>query len=229
MNIKNQAWTPCRCVNTKTGSISTQAGKKPVLILELVTNDGELLIKFFNAELTPKGNHTTDRNSSFAKIYRLTLGENPQARFSRSDKLLGNFVGQYFLVKFEEAVSNKVGNYLRVTDIKPAQPIITDGWTITGHLIKAVRKKSGKNQSIFSQRLGKNQSIFGQFSVNDNSTQAQVKSGATDVLNPIQHPLSKIRASYIPTDYTRDSNSRGKSPLPDIDLASIEINQHAFH
>lgn len=188
----------CQCVSAKAGDIKISAGVKPILILELADKAGEIYVKFFNADRTPKGNITVGRNSDFAKLYRLAIGENPAARFSRADKLLSHFVGIWFDIKSESAISKRDSEYQRVTGIAPSHPIVLDGWTITGHLIKTARTKPVKNQAIFGQHFGKNQAIFVQFLGNCNPPQASESTGLADELNPISHSPYQIGTYHIP-------------------------------
>jgi hypothetical protein len=231
MNNHDQT-LPCQCVNTKIGSLAIKGGIKPVIIVELATDDGEIVIKFFNVNLTAKNNYTVDRNSAFAKLYRLTIGENPVPRFSRCDKLLNHFIGYQFLVAFEQATCKRTGNYLRATNIQPVFPVIGDSWTITGHLIKNVRKKPIKNQAIFEPSLSKNQAIFEHFLGNADSTLDKTAPSLEHGLNPIQHPLSKIETYSIPITKYIDSNTKGVTqPPPDILCleSAIEPKQNFLH
>ncbi|WP_133120637.1 hypothetical protein [Methylomonas sp. Kb3] len=222
----------CQCVNSKVGDIKISAGIRTVLILELADKNGEMFIKFFNADRTPKGNIAVGRNSDLAKLYRLAVGENPAARFSRADKLISHFQGLWFEIQSESAIGKRDGEYQRVTSIAPKNPVIADGWTITGHLIKNVRTKADKNQAIFGQRLGKNQAIFGQFLGNCNSTSVREPIGLKGNLDPMQHSTYHIGTFYIPT--SKDISLLGveknpRSTSPPSDLASIEPTNHQIH
>jgi hypothetical protein len=223
--IKNPSWTAYQCISTKIVQISSKTGKRTAFILELVSQEGEISTKFFNVNVTPKGSYSVHPNSDFGKLYRLTIGENPQKRFSRCDQLLKHFIGHQFFVQTELANCKTFGDYTRVKSIKPELPIVNDGWTITGHLIKAVRKESANNWRTIGEELVKNRRKVGDC----NLASGQVKSGLADDLNPTLNPTYP-RDNLSTSVYNIGiSNSKPDTPLPDIDLASIEINQHNFH
>jgi hypothetical protein len=215
----------CACVNAKVGTIAVKSGIKPVFVFELADDQGELLIKFFNSDKTSKGNYTVGRNSDFARLYRLTIGDNPSARFSRADRLLGHFVGHGFLVEYTEAIDKLNNFYRKVTAIKPLNPVVSEGWTVTGHLIKNVSQKSRKLASK-CQRDGDFLTKTYQEVGNCDQPQAQMVQGLEQDFNPIQHPTYHIRTSNIPIDISL-FNSKGIliRPPPDIDLATLEIDQ----
>jgi hypothetical protein len=214
----------CICVNAKIGTIAVRGGVKPVFIFELADDQGELLIKFFNSDKTSKGNYTVGRNSDFARLYRLTIGDNPSARFSRADRLLGHFVGYGFLVEYLEAIDKLNNFYRKVTAIKPLNPVASEGWTVTGHLTKNVSQKNKK--------LEKNCQHDGDFLAktcqdvdNCDQHQSQANQGSEQDFNPIQHTPSNIRTSNIPIDISLFNNKRLTRPPPVIDLATLEIDQ----
>jgi hypothetical protein len=215
----------CICVNTKVGSIAVKGGIKPVFILELVADSGELLVKFFNVQKTNKGNYTVGRSSDFACLYRLTTGENPAARFSRADRLLGHFKGYEFSVEYAEAIDKLNNFYQKVTAIKPLNPVVSEGWTVTGHLIKNVSQKR-KNLAKNCQRDGNFLTKTWQEIGNCDQSQSQAAQGLEQDFDPIQHTPSNIITSNIPIDISL-LNNKGilTRPPPDIDLATIEINQ----
>ncbi|MBL1262460.1 hypothetical protein [Candidatus Methylomicrobium oryzae] len=175
------------CANTKVGSIAVKGGIKPVFIIELITDSGELLVKFFNVQRTKKGNYAVGRNSDFARLYRITTGSNPAGRFSRADRLLGHFKGYEFSVEYIEALDKLNNIYQKVTAIKPLNPIVSEGWTVTGHIIKNVSQK-GKNLATNCQRdgnfLAKTWQKFG----NCDQHQAQIDQGLEQEFDPTQHP-----------------------------------------
>ncbi len=219
----------CVCVNTKTGTIAIKGGIKPVFLMELANDAGEILIKFFNVNKTPKGSYSVDRNGDFAKLYRLTIGENPVARFSRCDQLLTHFIGYQFFIEYEQAHSNRIGDYLRVTSIKPEFPFLGDGWTMTGHLIRGTRKKTSKNLAISKQRNGNFLAISRQFSGNADTDAGLEPRGLERGFNPIR--LFPIQDKDIPNTTLIHSNKyiEEEKPItaspPGFDLEHIEINQ----
>lgn len=79
----------CECIGTRIGEIPTKGGVKPVFVVELHTDEiSAPIIKYFNCDSQTKGRYTVPHNSDFAKLYRLTLGQNPTKRFSEAHKLL---------------------------------------------------------------------------------------------------------------------------------------------
>lgn len=217
----------CQCVNTKIGTIAVKGGIKPIIIVELVTDTGELLIKYFNVNKSAKGNYTVTRNGDFARLYRLTIGENPSARFSRADRLLNHLVGHRFLVDFVESVNKRDNYYYKVTSIYPLNPIVSEGWTATGHLIKSVRSKN-KNLAKNCQRFGNIMAKSCQFSGNSNSALSHTPQGLKHDLYPIQHPPYQVETSHILINKDINYINREKSqkrPPPEIDLVTLEIDQ----
>lgn len=217
----------CTCVNTKIGTIAVKGGIKHVLVMELASADSEILIKFFNSEKTSKGNLTVSRNSDFARLYRLTTGENPSARFSRADRLLNHFVGYQFLVQHIDALDKKDTFYRKVTFICPLNPIVSEVWTATGHLIKNARSKS-KNLAKNCQQFGNFVANTWQNSGNSDSAQSQIQQGLKHDLDPIQHPPYQVETSHILINKDINCIDREKCqkrPPPEIDLAGIEIDQ----
>ena len=137
----------CECVDVRTGSIPTQAGRQPVLILDLHSDGLEFpVIKFFNAELTKSGNHTVSVDSDFAKLYRLTIGENPRKRFCEVRELLGHLLGYQFIVTAEQVLKRHGEAYLKVEKIKPVDPIYSSEWTSSGKQKGASRRRKTRRQ-----------------------------------------------------------------------------------
>ena len=192
MNNVNQTLV-CQCINTRKAFIATPGGKRAVFILELISADGELFTKFLNANLTKAGNLSVNRNSDFAKLYRITTGENPSKRFTRSNELLGHFVGYSFLIRYELANCKSSGEYLRITSIKPKDIFVSDDWTITGHLIRNVRQKKATD----SRRIRDGFSKSSRKQHNSNSTLDQVNSRVAGVLDPTLSPTKYTNNPYI--------------------------------
>jgi len=130
--IDKTGWTVheailCEYVDTRVAEISTPAGKKSVFIMGLVLLDtGVTLIKYLNVEKTPKGNYAIKHNSDFAKLYRLVIGDNPTARYSRARSLLSHLKSHQFIAKFQDTKAAQVEHYFKVTSLIPANPIVTD-------------------------------------------------------------------------------------------------------
>lgn len=218
---------PCICVNAKIGMIAVKGGIKPIFILEFATDDGELLVKFFNTNRTKKGNYTVSRNSDFARLYRQTIGENPSARFSRADQLLNHFIGYQFLVQHIEALDKKNIFYRKVTSIYPLNPIVSEGWTATGHLIRSVRSKN-KNLAKSYQRDSNFLAKSRQNLSNCDQPQSYDTQGLEYDLDPIQHPPYQVETSHILINKDINYINREKSqkrPPPEINLATLEIDQ----
>lgn len=137
---EKQNWTVnesivCECVGVKTGVSRIGKRQRPVFILELTTlATGAMLIKYYGVDKTVKGNYTVMHNSSFAKDFRLTIGVNPKADYSRAHRLLRKLIGYRFIADYVPAISNNGDHYLKATKLKPVEPIVTDEWTVTGHL-----------------------------------------------------------------------------------------------
>lgn len=127
------------CIGTRIGTIDARGGTKPVLIMELYSDASEhIAIKFFNCKCNSKGSYAVPRNGDFAKLYRLTIGENPDKRFSKSQQLLKHFHGYCFVIPNYELQTTRNGKeYLKVKDIKPKKPIYKESWTNAGILKKS--------------------------------------------------------------------------------------------
>lgn len=143
--IEKLGWTVfepalCECVNTKIAKIHVAGGVKDVFLLELFDLDnGYQIIKYFNVNRSKAGNYTVGRQSDFAKIYRITLGANPSARFSRAEQLLGHMRGQQFITEYREDRASNGSSYYKATSIKPAAPVITEEWFPSG-ILRCKRK-----------------------------------------------------------------------------------------
>nr|WP_305907704.1 hypothetical protein [Methylomarinum sp. Ch1-1]MDP4520477.1 hypothetical protein [Methylomarinum sp. Ch1-1] len=157
-----------QCVASKIGASHTQGGVKSVFVLELAdVSTGELSIKFFNVELTKNGNYTVGRNSDFAKLYRLTIGENHSKRFSRANQLLSHFHGFEFSITDEVSKGQNGKRFKKVTKILPKHPVISDDWTPTGMLKMKPRKRpksadsKGNEKAKSRQQVGKKRQKVG--------------------------------------------------------------------
>lgn len=152
----------CICVGAKVGQINVRGGMKPVFILDLVAEvNGRQIIKFFNAQKTKAGNYTVSRKSNFAKLYRITVGENPSARFSRANQLLGHLLGKEFIVEYRAVTSTT--SYYKAENIKPVEPIITDQWFPSGILKPNIKVRH--NEKLLAkerQLIDKDLAINGQ-------------------------------------------------------------------
>lgn len=205
MNINSESIN-VTCVNTKTGFIKTAGGKKPVLILELADEFGEVYVKFFNCNLTLKGNYTSPKNSDFARLYRITTGIEPGNRLSRSNKLLSHFLGKKLVIKYNQFLDRNDGFYSKVVNIKPALPVVNDDWTSSGHVINNVRT----NLASTGHNIGINQAYFRHKSGISDQAQGLDDTGLEHDFNPIPHTPSNIGTYNIIDIYRYIDIDKGK-------------------
>jgi hypothetical protein len=112
-------------------------------LMNVVT--GEMAVLFFNISKTKNG-YSVLHKGKFAKLYRLTIGENPKARYSKADQLRSHFIGLHLKCKTEPAKYSDGDVYMKAVEAKPLKPIIHDGWTATGELKGTSRRcRSLKN------------------------------------------------------------------------------------
>lgn len=151
-----------QCIDAKTGTIKVRGAEakripKPVLIFDLLSCiDQTAAIKFFQCNKTTKNNYTVSRKGDFAKLYRLTFGESPDARFSRADRLLGHFIGMHFWCETTLEADRLTGeSYHKVTSILPVEIHRSDDWTDTGVKRKKSTKKRSSQQKPLDNSLAK--------------------------------------------------------------------------
>ncbi|MDI1276708.1 hypothetical protein [Methylobacter sp.] len=185
----------CECIGTRVGTIKTRGGMKQVFIVELekTVGRGKPLVKFFNAEMTAKGNLKVHRDSDFAKLYRLATGTNPVSRYSRADQLLKHLNGLFFVAEEFELTKD----FFKVTSaLMPQNPIIGPEWTKSGSLRKQ-QKKPRKKPDSDGKTLAKDWQNFG----NDKTLQTAKTLGLEPVLNPtVKLPASDTIPQYhVPT------------------------------
>ncbi len=179
--IDTAGWTvyepaQCECVNAKKAKINTPGGQKPIFILELLTDDGKEIIKYLNVKKLPSGNYSAAKDSDFAKLYRLAIGDNPTKRFSKAQQLLSHFHGVKFLVSFEEHIASNNSSYFKAKTIQPVEPIIRDEWTATGQLKGKPRGHYKRPNKVMSRRL-----------IGDNMATSRRKSGEDlDIKKPVK-------------------------------------------
>ena len=169
--IDTTGWTTygpalCECINTKIALINIKGIKRPVFILELITEDGRLVIKYLNVKKLRSGNYSVQKQSDFAKLYRSAFGVNPSKRFSKSQQLLPHFNGMKFITTFEEALSTNGTKYFKAKKLEPINPIITAEWTSTGQLkgksrghyktqnVKSLKRKTGEDSAKNWRKIG---------------------------------------------------------------------------
>lgn len=151
------------CIAVRRGCIKTQVGKAPVIVMELEADDGESVVKFFNARVTKAKNLAVSRNSDFAKLYRLAIGENPVARFSRISTLLKHFIGIEFQCATTRDTNKQGQSFSKVVSIQPLIPHVSDAWTATGAELNRPPKQkqeSPQNAVKNQQEFDNNLSIF---------------------------------------------------------------------
>jgi hypothetical protein len=149
----------CVCMTTRTCVIPTKGGFMPRFIMELHPDDErEPVLKFFGVERTPKGNYTVSPHSDFAKLYRLTTGENPKRKWNRVSTFIKHFHDERFIVDWEEIERPDKKTYLKATHIQPINPIIDENiWTETGALVGTGRPNHrNKKPSINRVQIGCN-------------------------------------------------------------------------
>lgn len=191
--IKGGMMQQYQCVDARKGTMKNGSITKPVLILELMsTDDQSTATKFFQCELTAKKNYSVPRNSDYAKLYRLTFGESPDSRFSRSDRLLKHFIGEYFYCETKLSTDKKTGDcYQKVVDIKPLIIKKNAQWTDAGTKLKKTRNSQntlGKKLATTWQENGNNLAKFCQQLGNDKSLQPAETLGLQPFSIPLTHP-----------------------------------------
>lgn len=131
-------------------------------LMNVVT--GEIAILYFNA-MDGKSGCKVKLNSKFAKLYRLTIGENPRKRYSKAHQLRSHFIGKKLRCKTESAQYSNGDFYNRVTHAEPLIPIVKNEWTSTG-ILKG-RNRSRGNISVFEEKNKAHESINGNLSETD--------------------------------------------------------------
>lgn len=176
----------CECIEVRI--IKIRGGATSIFVLELYASEAGLtLTMYFNCDSKTKGLYKVSRKSDFAKMYRLTLGEVEEKRFSKSHQLLGHFLGCRFSVsKYESATLSNGTPYLKVTEIKPETPIFSDRWTSTGVLRKGLKNHLHTGEKVATERrksggyMEKNRRQHG----DDKTMQAANSLDLEPVLNP---------------------------------------------
>lgn len=137
------------CIDVKHVTVSTPGGKKPTIILTLKCLETEnTIIKFFNCEKTEKGNLKVNKNSDFARTYRLTLGADPQPRYSRAQSLLNHLVGFEFSCYYTLQTDTQGNLYYKAKakDFHVAKPVYSDRWFSDGVLMPLRNKQPVKSE-----------------------------------------------------------------------------------
>jgi len=150
----------CECVATSQSEkqITPNDKSKPVLVCSFVLKlvevaTGEEITAYLPYVKSLKGNATVKPDSKFAKLYRLTIGDNPRKRYSDAKSLAGHFRGYEFLVSYSIESTAKNGKYRKAEIIKPLNPIIGLGWSSTGKLQPKFKQKTKTKASV--KPLGK--------------------------------------------------------------------------
>lgn len=150
----------CECIDAKIGTISTAGGQKHVIILTLLDHaHGREMVRFFNTRQIKGSNYSVPRNGSFAKLYRITIGENPVRKFSKSQQLMKHLIGEYFVCVFQNAEARGV-TYRKVTQIQAMHPKKDERWLEDGRLLKR-RKSTRRDERYFVEKKSINEKPFG--------------------------------------------------------------------
>ena len=148
-----QADITCECIDTRIGEIYTQGGHKPAFILQLHSEEiNGPLIKYFNCVSKTKSRYTVPHNSDFAKLYRLTLGQNPTKRFSKAHQLLSHFLGYRFIATLKQETLKNGQHYFKATHIEPETLCKNDAWTTNGTLKKSNKPMKTGGEVATSRR-----------------------------------------------------------------------------
>lgn len=127
----------CECIGAHISKVNTPGGFKPAITLTLFSHDlNKKMVYFCNAikATVSKKNHSVKPNSNFAKLYRLTTGNNP--KFSKSQQLMKHLIGEWFCCEYSQDKDKNGLPYFKVTSIKPLAPITDGNWLPDGTLIK---------------------------------------------------------------------------------------------
>lgn len=204
----------CRCIEARIASITIRGQIKPIFMLELLDlKAGLTCIKWLNVIKSDKGGYSVKPNSDFAKLYRSAKGYVPKARYSKANQLLKHFVDCMFIVKYESAKGTNGADYLRVRTIKPAAPIITDGWFSDGTLRDKNWKPTGNELEIYRKKSGK-----------ELETQEAVKSHLYLASASNSIPLKDVTYKVEPynhTDFIPDSNDEYRTILEEVNGARV--------
>lgn len=200
----------CECISTRIGAIFTAGGDKPVFIMELHAEAiSEPLIKYFNCNTTTKNRYTVSSNSDFAKLYRLTVGENPTKRFSEAKHLLSHFLESRFFANYEQASLKNGTPYFKVTQIMPELPCKNDRWTANGTLKKVSKKSKKPPPEIPAEHRKSTGQLPDYYRINtgqvpdDETPQAAISLGLEPVFNPTKTLPIQGKTTYT-LDHTPD-------------------------
>lgn len=218
------------CINAYTGSIKTPGAIKPVFILELYNDEKQIsIIKFFNCKKTKKGNLVVDKNSDFACIYRISLGEDPSPRYSKAKQLLGHLIGLNFICEYEQAKDRNGSLYFRAKKMQPAKPQTGQTWFSNGKLknkkgSRGRRRVSSKpdhhKEKSSEQRPSNKQAITEKNVGNDLET-----SNPANTI--IGNGLGHISSAYQDTTYV--NNSVGSLRHEEyMDVEDISDREHVY-
>jgi hypothetical protein len=193
----------CVCTSADLVHSNSPGGIVPSILLRLACIDtGVEILKYLNLVGTKAGNYRAKPNSNFARLYRLTVGENPTVRFYRAQHLAHHFLGHEFHVEYESATSNGKP-YLKATSVLPVEPIVTDEWFPTGTIRPEIKRKS--RQSDCSDFSEKQQKSCSKTAVATRDKPAK-QLGLTPDMDPIQHTASKVKPlSHVDMHYLSDT------------------------
>jgi hypothetical protein len=118
----------------------------PIFQFKLINvESGKIAIMFFNANETKNG-FKVPHDGKFAKLYRLTFGENPKARYSKAEQLLSHFIGERLKCQIELSKYENGDAYMKVLTAEPLHPIVKDEWTATGALKGKNRRRNSSKK-----------------------------------------------------------------------------------
>jgi hypothetical protein len=206
----------CECVGWKQSISNINGVSQHSFVLDLCAIDsGEMLVKYLNCNSTTANRYTVKHNGDFAKLYRLTIGDNPTKRFSEAQYLVSHFLGCRFFAEYKTATGKNKIVYSKVISLKPEKPILNDAWTSTG-MVKKARKVGNKIPETYRNNTGFSPETYRNntgFSPDDKTLQPANSLGLEAVFNPIQSPEprgSNVKRVLLPQEkvfsYSRFEN-----------------------
>jgi len=189
----------CECIGVKIAWININGTKMPTVILDLVDiNNEKEIVRWLNLKKTSKSISAL-HNGDFAKLFRLTTGENPIPRYNKPHQLMTRFVGQLFMVEYKDDVHSDGTRYLKSTTISPVNRIVTDDWLSSGALKGKQRGRYKPNRSDDDSKrkeigndLEKNRKKSGNSLERQNQGNASDSMASTDISNPLKRIETKV-------------------------------------
>ena len=201
------------CVDAYTGNSNTPGGLKPVFILELYNEEKQITVtEFFNCKKTKKDYFAVDKNSAFACLYRVAIGKDPRARYSKAKQLLSHLIGLEFTCEYEEAKDRKGALYFRAKTIQPVNHVTNETWFINGKLKNKRGRKSRRQQSTVSRP-------------NERTIKQQEHGNEQD----ISRQNSGNKLEIVNTDKASNSNALNIVSTTYQHLTSLDSNVESLH